>query len=179
MRTSPSHELNKLLTTLESMDVIRFHACPTITFKQTVGQHVSSMATIAIYLAGGIDKVTKDLLVAILTHDQEELFTGDVPASAKWDSSQLADALTKLEQKYRWEFLIHEAPMDEHDTQLFKLADMLDGMHWTSMHERGHRIQAKWTAAVRAFLLHKATHLSEAEKHNAQQLLIQLDKSNA
>ena len=65
---------------------------------------------------------TATLLAAALTHDLAEQYTGDVPATAKWASEELTQALRTLEDRYE-RFRYDLSP---HECRVLKQADMLD-----------------------------------------------------
>lgn len=61
-----------------------------------------------------------------LHHDVPELFTGDLPATAKWRFEGVAEAMAKAEEHVikEWNLANHELP--EKDCALIKFADMMD-----------------------------------------------------
>lgn len=113
-------ELTKLLETLDSGGIMRFHACPKMR-KQRLSDHMWKVALIAQYL---LPKISKDALLYALTHDSIELVTGDIPATLKWEFPEIKDVLKGIESKYS------SAPstVSELEKLAIKLADFIDGM---------------------------------------------------
>lgn len=113
-------ELSKLLKTLDSGGVMRFHACPKMR-KQRLSDHMWKVALIAQYL---LPEISKDALLHALTHDSIELVTGDIPATLKWEFPEIKDVLKGIESKYS------SAPstVSELEKLVIKLADFIDGM---------------------------------------------------
>lgn len=162
--------VTRLRTTLDSMSVQRFHACPSVPHKQTIGQHVSSMMTIAIYIVGGAEHISKNLMLAILIHDQSELLTGDIPFTAKRDSAALKDSLENLEEQYAEAFQTQPVELTPLEQEVLKAADMLEGLHWTSLHERGSLVNGVWEGAVEHLLVH-CEHLNTPERNRIADFL--------
>jgi 5'-deoxynucleotidase YfbR-like HD superfamily hydrolase len=98
--------------------VRRFHTVDLLV-PETVGHHSANVALICAYL---VEFPSLNLIMAALHHDLTEQWTGDVPATAKWESQKLKDTLTEIENKYdfcRWK-------LTEGDYAILKWADMLD-----------------------------------------------------
>lgn len=90
---------------------------------ETVGHHSANVAILCVLISE--QKPSATLLLAALTHDLSEQFTGDVPATAKWESPELKEALDRMERKYdkAW------APtllITGYEQKVLKQADMLD-----------------------------------------------------
>jgi len=102
--------------------VKRYHTCDTIV-GETVGHHSANVAILCVQITE--EKPSATLLMAALTHDMAEQYTGDVPATAKWDSPELKAALTAMERRfdYQW-FNIHT--LTPYGCKVLKQADMLD-----------------------------------------------------
>lgn len=98
--------------------VKRFHTLDLIV-PETVGHHSCNVALLISIIA---DEVSGELLRAALTHDLAEQYTGDVPATAKWQSPRLAKALKRLEQVH----LPYHEELTPYETRVLKQADMLD-----------------------------------------------------
>lgn len=98
--------------------VKRFHTLDLIV-PETVGHHSCNVALLLTVLT---DALSGELLRAALYHDLAEQYTGDVPATAKWQSPRLAKALKRLEQFH----FPYEASLTPYETKLLKQADMLD-----------------------------------------------------
>ena len=113
------------MTTFEDIQIMRagtkvkrFHTLDLIV-PETVGHHSCNVALMLTVLT---NEVSGELLAAALYHDLAEQYTGDVPATAKWESPRLARALKRLEQYH------FPAPhtLSKYETKLLKQADMLD-----------------------------------------------------
>lgn len=113
-------ELSKLLETLDSGGIMRFHACPKMR-KQRLSDHMWKVALIAEFL---LPNISKDALMYALTHDSTELVTGDIPATLKWEFPEIKDVLKGIESKYS------SAPESISDLEklVIKLADFIDGI---------------------------------------------------
>jgi 5'-deoxynucleotidase YfbR-like HD superfamily hydrolase len=100
------------------MRVRRFHTVD-MHVTETVGHHSANVAMLCQIIH---PDCRKELLLAALTHDLTEQFTGDVPATAKWGSPALAVALNDLEEGYE------KFPTDlsSFEVSVLKQADMLD-----------------------------------------------------
>lgn len=105
----------------DGFNVKRFHTAR-IVQEETVGHHSANVAMLCYHLTLG--EPSAALLLAALTHDMGEQYTGDVPATAKWKSPSLKRALDELEE------LCGAVSMTERLTPLerriLKQADMLD-----------------------------------------------------
>lgn len=108
----------KLVQLRSGTKVKRFHTLDLI-IPETVGHHSCNVALLLTVLT---DEISGELLVAALNHDLAEQYTGDVPATAKWQSPGLAKALKRLEQFYFPE----KVSLTSYETRLLKQADMLD-----------------------------------------------------
>ena len=101
--------------------VKRFHTVNSLV-TETVGHHSANMAILCVILSEY--KPSAALLMAALTHDLAEQYTGDVPATAKWASADLAKALKDMEKKYSRDW--YAAPLTDYEKRVLKQADMLD-----------------------------------------------------
>jgi 5'-deoxynucleotidase YfbR-like HD superfamily hydrolase len=63
--------------------------------------------------------------MAALTHDMAEQFTGDVPATAKWASDPLKQALAEMEARFD-RYWFNTSPLNPREARVLKQADMLD-----------------------------------------------------
>jgi 5'-deoxynucleotidase YfbR-like HD superfamily hydrolase len=102
--------------------VKRYHTVDCMV-SETVGHHSANVAILCTVISE--QKPSATLLLAALTHDLSEQFTGDVPATAKWESPALKAALDAMEAKYDrgW------APttlITGYEAKVLKQADMLD-----------------------------------------------------
>lgn len=147
-------DIERLQVTLESSRVRRFHATPSVDI-QTIAQHVSGVCYILVYLYGGQEKVPAHMLLAALSHDQEELFTGDIPFHAKRDAPAMRTLCSELEELYNPCFLIRGLQLTERECFMLKLADQLEGLFWTAFHERGSNIHYAWQASLDQLVLHQ------------------------
>jgi 5'-deoxynucleotidase YfbR-like HD superfamily hydrolase len=90
--------------------------------QETVGHHSANVAILCTIISEQPPSVP--LLMAALTHDTTEQFTGDVPATAKWDSPELAAALKKMEERLTRNH--YDTLLKHHEKRVLKQADMLD-----------------------------------------------------
>jgi 5'-deoxynucleotidase YfbR-like HD superfamily hydrolase len=102
----------------DGMRVRRYHTVD-MNVTETVGHHSANVAMLCQVLH---PTCRKELLLAALTHDLTEQFTGDIPATAKWDSPALGYALNDLEERH------DRFPTDltVFELSVLKQADMLD-----------------------------------------------------
>jgi len=98
--------------------VKRFHTV-NVLVEETVGHHSANVALLCIRLAGGNTSV--NLLKAALQHDLAEQYTGDIPATGKWDFPELARAATRAEER-----LLPFIVLSDWEKRVLKQADMLD-----------------------------------------------------
>lgn len=110
---------------LQSSGVSRFHAVPGLA-PQTIAQHSWGVAMLCQYFK---PKCRKELVLAALTHDCTELVTGDIPATAKWQSPELKTILDKIESKTEQEWGI-DFELSPEEKRLLKLCDGLEGMNY-------------------------------------------------
>lgn len=102
--------------------VRRYHTVQTIGH-QTVAEHSFNVAMILLDLTNG--KAHADLLKAALYHDLPEVFTGDIPATAKWASPPLVQSLKLLEDVFDSDYNL-VVNLSEDDKKLLKFADMAE-----------------------------------------------------
>lgn len=136
-------EIEKLLYTLESGEVQRFHSAPSVLNKQCVGQHSWGVALIAAYIHGG--EITSNLLLACLTHDAPELTTGDIPAPCKWKNNGFEESLNTIEK----EIIINKVlggkiDLTGKEYAALKLADSIEGMRWVARYEPSYIVYDRW-----------------------------------
>lgn len=125
--------LRKLINTLESGSVIRYHALPGVR-PQLNGHHVYGVLTIILYLTKG--RASRRLLIEAVLHDSGELVSGDVPHSAKRDHPEYADLSRKVERDARArDMLLPDQAISLHDAAILKLSDVLEGLVWCELHE--------------------------------------------
>jgi 5'-deoxynucleotidase YfbR-like HD superfamily hydrolase len=101
--------------------VKRYHTVD-ILVGETVGHHSANVAILCVLISE--NPPSPALLLAALTHDLSEQYTGDIPATAKWESKELKQALDRMEHRYnsRW----FDAPISPEEKIVLKQADMLD-----------------------------------------------------
>lgn len=92
---------------------------------QTVAAHSWGVAMLVLAIT---DTPSIDLLKAALVHDLGEAKTGDVPATAKWDSGELAYLLDQMEKYELLRMHLH-VNLTVHDRRLLKFADILELMN--------------------------------------------------
>lgn len=129
---SKLRDLEEVISTLPTISTIkryragnkvkRYHTCDTLV-EETVGHHSANVAVLCVLLSE--EKPSAALLMAALTHDMAEQFTGDIPATAKWSSDKLKDALDDLEQRYSGYWFPHTV-LTHRENKVLKQADMLD-----------------------------------------------------
>lgn len=98
--------------------VKRYHTLNLIV-PETVGHHSANVALLCVQLAG--NKPSANLLMAALTHDLAEQYTGDVPATTKWNYPALKSMLDDIEDNY-----VPLPELTSKETRILKQADMLD-----------------------------------------------------
>jgi len=136
--------IERLLNTLESGEVRRYHSAPSVPV-QSLAQHVYGVACIATYIIGRSPSAA--LLAACLLHDQDELFTGDVPFTIKRDHPDLKERYLQIgAEASRCALMQFEGPaLDATETAVLKIADTLDGLLWCTRNERpGGPIRPRW-----------------------------------
>lgn len=105
-------------------DVQRFHTMRTVK-PNTVGQHSYGVALLCQLLA---PNCSKKLLLAALTHDMAEQWTGDVPAPAKI-AMGISQSLHELEETTLLAIGIdYGCDLNQDERRILKLADTLDGL---------------------------------------------------
>ncbi len=168
-------DLERLRLTLESTLVRRFHAAPSVK-PQPVGQHCVGVAFIATYIYGGQDHVPKEVLLACLAHDQEEILTGDIPFHAKRDFPKMRELCSEMETIYNQSFLVRGLQLTPLQCFIVKLADQLEGMFWTTFYENGHMIFRAWEQSMQGLLKSDfyQRELSAGEKSRVEDLFNQL-----
>ena len=106
----------------KGMAVKRFHTSTRLQ-EETVGHHSANVCAIILRLN---PKCSKNLLVRALMHDVPEAYTGDTPATFKWDNPSAKVAIESGERLYINNTGIPNPPISPADTILLKTADMVD-----------------------------------------------------
>lgn len=104
------------------LNVKRFHTVQRIT-EETVGHHSANVAHLLLRLDPNCRMA---LLVAALSHDIPECYTGDVPAPCKWDNPHIKAGLEECDEAYMKQYDIPWPELEPEEKVLLKLADMLD-----------------------------------------------------
>lgn len=129
-------QLQRLINTLESGEVTRYHAVPSVR-PQNLAHHCWNVQCILAYLLPDIGSREIPLMDEARLHDAAELYTGDIPFTVKRDNPEIKTLLYKLEEQARSEHL-QETVCDLTSPQaaILKLADTLDGFIWCAKYER-------------------------------------------
>lgn len=130
----------EIKTILNSGDVVRFHNHSGID-KQRISEHQWGVALILEHI---YPESTKGVILAALTHDAHEYYIGDIPAPVKWETPELGNILTRIEQ--RWELskgLKHNLGLSDRDKIYLKIADSIEGMTYCVRQVRLGHINAK------------------------------------
>jgi 5'-deoxynucleotidase YfbR-like HD superfamily hydrolase len=115
-----------LRNVLASGDVQRYHNAP-VERKQLLSSH---MWEVGIILQHIYPKCSKDLLFYAMTHDCEELFTGDIPAPVKVEHPEVRSVLVQIEEQVRYNRLELDRPVYSIEERLaVKYADILSGIY--------------------------------------------------
>jgi len=110
----------RLITLYEAGNVVRFHTKRVI-HRQNLAEHSWGVALTLTHIC----VPSPQLLKAALVHDLAESVTGDVPATAKWDSIELRGALADLEGKFEYQHGIN-VHLTQEEKQLLRWADMFE-----------------------------------------------------
>lgn len=162
-----SWDANRLLATLESGRVMRYHAVPTVA-QQTVGQHSHGVAVICLHLTGG--QVSRELLIAALLHDAAEIVTGDIPFTTKRASPMMKAILGEMETAAHADVVLPMPALSEAEAALLKLADTLEGLLWCRKTEAVGPVRDRWVHALEHALVKFSGLLPPEVIVNAQDL---------
>ena len=102
--------------------VRRFHTVSTIGH-QTVAEHSFNLCLILLDLFDG--NVSANLLKAAMYHDLPEVETGDIPATLKWRSKEISEALKNFERSFEKIYGL-EVELTEDEQRALKWADMYE-----------------------------------------------------
>jgi len=108
---------------MESGKTLRYHTVES-TRHQTVADHSWGVAIICLEI-WPTASVPSALIEKALFHDCAEMFTGDVPAHAKWGNPELKELLDRIEQKVEVDMGI-DIDLSPEERKILKLADMLE-----------------------------------------------------
>jgi 5'-deoxynucleotidase YfbR-like HD superfamily hydrolase len=92
---------------------------------ETVGEHTANVLAIVFALCGDANP-SPELIGATLLHDTAEQWTGDVPATAKWEMPTLKENLDALEDKMMRQNWLKTPQLTDEEKLTLKWADMLD-----------------------------------------------------
>lgn len=115
----------QLLKLLTAGQVKRYHAQLTLK-EQTVAEHSHSVAMLCWAITGG--SASAALLMAALTHDLGERWTGDMPAPVKNGSPFVHDYMKDMERRALRLVGYVDQPLSDQESRVLKLADALDGL---------------------------------------------------
>lgn len=106
--------------------VQRMHTTPSL-HKQTVGEHTFGVLAILNEVYSGDLVILARLTIAVLQHDVPEVFTGDVPAPAKWMYPELEAGLRIAEQGVQVQYdLGLGVQITEAERRLLKYCDLME-----------------------------------------------------
>lgn len=139
-------DIKNIKTVMDSGDVLRFHALPKMP-KQKMSQHEWGVALLCRYLD---PDVTADELMIALTHDANELITGDIPATLKWSYPEVKNLLNEIESKID---LIPAYSSRLGFKSILKTADYLEGLiycynQYCLGNSEGKRVYFIWKKAL-------------------------------
>lgn len=152
LQTYATEEAPRVATLVKAGQVQRFHAEPRVP-AQSVGEHTYGVTIIAEWI--NLD-ASVDFLKACLYHDAPELFTGDIPFTAKRGClSKLCKALEEVEEEIFTEWLLPNPQLNHRENAILKLADMLEGLRYVKYHEGGSQqsVADRWWHAIISLLL--------------------------
>jgi len=123
---------------LQSGNVVRFHNSIGMD-KQKNSEHEWEVALILQHI---YPQCSKELLLAALTHDAAEYYTGDIPFPIKQASPELKSVLDKLEHQWEEQNGVH-FNLHPEEAYFLKLADTLSGMWYCIQQVKEGKINAK------------------------------------
>ena len=123
------HPARRVQALRESSRVERFHTMPHHG-SYTLGQHQYDMAMLLLVLK---PDASKQLLVAVLTHDVGERWVGDVPATTKRLDPELAKRLEALEARClkRMQLLDYHLALSEVERTWLQTLDRVELLLWS------------------------------------------------
>ena len=95
----------------------------------TVGKHCWNVVSLLLVYNSN---PSLDLIKACQFHDVHELYTGDIPSNVKFDSPDLGEILTRLENDFETRFFGSPLAknLTEDDYHWLKLCDVIELMYW-------------------------------------------------
>jgi 5'-deoxynucleotidase YfbR-like HD superfamily hydrolase len=117
-----SHQMVK--TIRDGNAVTRWHTRKMLT-RDSVGEHTANVLSIVFALCPD-RRPSMALIGATLLHDIAEQWTGDIPATAKWDSPELKEAADNLEKRKLGENWLEQPQLTDEEALILKWADMLE-----------------------------------------------------
>lgn len=118
--------LKYILVARSAGNVKRYHTHELLK-EEKVGQHTFNMLNILMIVTDR--NLTKNLMMAVITHDMGEYATGDVPSPVKKSAPGLREALNTLEDNAMREAHVGFFPnLTDWEYKLLKFADNLDGL---------------------------------------------------
>jgi 5'-deoxynucleotidase YfbR-like HD superfamily hydrolase len=169
MDHSLEEEIRRISNVIESGEVQRFHAVPSVPM-QSVAQHAWGVSVLCTFIK---TDPRPDMIMFALCHDMEELYTGDIPFTTKREVTGLNELLEKAEDACRKEHLFDLPRITKAEKAVIKFADMLEGLRWTMIYERGDKVVChRWRAAIWDMMHHEETllALSDAEMQRVKAL---------
>ena len=120
-------DVQKLVTVLrEASRVKRCHTLP-IHGEYTVGQHSFDMLMLLLALWPGC---RKELMVAVISHDIPERWTGDMPAPTKWSlGGDLIKKLDQIDERILETLQMNQA-LDANETAWLHALDRVELLLW-------------------------------------------------
>jgi len=110
----------------KGMAVKRYHTV-NLVIDETVGHHSCNVAHLVILICESMRiEPSVNLLKTALMHDVAEQWTGDIPATAKWESEEFAGALESMENYMALKNELVIPTITEYEYAILKQADMLD-----------------------------------------------------
>jgi 5'-deoxynucleotidase YfbR-like HD superfamily hydrolase len=108
----------------DAFHVKRYHSVWHVHMPETVGHHTCGVIALIFWLYDDAPPI--HVVKHALHHDAPEVVTGDIPATAKWQSQPLKDSLVTMENGIVEQFGLATDPMSVRETALLKFADMAD-----------------------------------------------------
>lgn len=151
-RIEAVNTMNKehLIAIMESGEVMRFHACPRMS-KQLISSHQWGVAVLCRYFKPDI---TADELMTALTHDANELVTGDIPATFKWSYPEVKRIIDDVEKKISF---VPDFLCNENFRTILKISDFMEGIifchnSYMSGNLEAQVIYDRWRQALENFM---------------------------